>query len=698
MAKEPGFFSEEGFPYPLLALGQTFPRGYQYQSERTPYKRDARGDWGRALNEGIDQFFGMWPQYMQQKRQFALQRQQLARQTAADQHQAKLRPFELKQAQATQQLSENRMQMLKNYPTMVENLPVPDKYKAYLKTLPPTEGLKMMQAFMTQNLKPRTKVLQPGDPGNKFSVPINVDPGGKVTPIKIPVELQTLEVGDPNNPYKVKAQFNPQTKKVTPLNVTQELQTLPVGHENNPYTVPVQVHPLTKKVTPINVPQEVTTLAIGDPGNPYNVPVEFNPTTGEYSFPLEKPYAEFKSVPENDPRKNDYPKAFHKYLQFNTKTKEVSLPQSFTKELQERALALDAPSRSELFKTKHAPSQYANIQALGDLSEVAGNTLNGQRIAAVQLLPKDHKVARRALDTLNEAKVKMGKNGVFVPASVGKDYSGRGKGPISQSEPQSIPVNQGDSLDQIIQSFKAKGITVNPSQVIAANKHFFPEGDPNKMMTSAQVGNAEMLIPVGGGSLNETQVNAAHRSNDPRHNTTIIEGIGTYTNFNTATVPFAYKLNSDLADMKKLQSNVDQVVELMKDPNAISLMKTGHPARGLIEGLRWRLINNVQTLRDFGVLSPSEIDTIAKSVPDPNSFFNIVAGKAGLKPGRFIEGVLGALKKEGETKASQLRAFMNQYSVQEVDFKIHQYDPYEGQDNQNQNLNQQLDNELSSFE
>ena len=57
MAEEPGFFSSEGFPYPLLALGQTFPRGYQYQSERTPYRRDAKGDWGRALNESMDQFF-----------------------------------------------------------------------------------------------------------------------------------------------------------------------------------------------------------------------------------------------------------------------------------------------------------------------------------------------------------------------------------------------------------------------------------------------------------------------------------------------------------------------------------------------------------------------------------------------------------------------------------------------------------------
>jgi len=213
------------------------------------------------------------------------------------------------------------------------------------------------------------------------------------------------------------------------------------------------------------------------------------------------------------------------------------------------------------------------------------------------------------------------------------------------------------------------------------------------MKTSAQVGGSEMLIPVGGSSLSETQVNAAHRSNDPRHNTTVIPGAGSYTNFNTTTVTESIKLNNDLADMKKLQSNVDQVVELMKDPNAISLMKTGHPARGLIEGLRWRLINNVQTLRDFGVLSPSEIDTIAKSVPDPNSFFNIVAGKVlGLKPERFIQGVLGALKKEGETKASQLRAFMSHYGVQEIDFQIHQFNPY-----QNQDQNSQTTIELNTF-
>lgn len=210
------------------------------------------------------------------------------------------------------------------------------------------------------------------------------------------------------------------------------------------------------------------------------------------------------------------------------------------------------------------------------------------------------------------------------------------------------------------------------------------------MKTSAQVGNAEMLIPVGGGQLNESQVNAAHRSSDPRHNETYIRGVGTYTNFNIATVGTAIKLNTDLADMKKPQSNVDELVGVMQRPEAIGLMKIGHPARGLIEGIRWRLINNVQRLRDFGVLTPGEIEVIEESVPNRNSFFNMVAGKLGLKPERFIEGALRALQAEGRTKANELRALMNQYQIKETSFDIYQYDPYanQGQVNQNQGPSQ----------
>ncbi len=646
MAEKPGFFSYEGFPYPLLALGQAIPRGYQYQSQLTPYKRDAKGDWGRALNESIDQFFTMWPQYMQQRRQFALQRDQLARQRAADQHQAKLRPYELKQAEATQQLSERRMQMLKNYPQMVENLPVPEKYKAYLKGLPPTEGLKMMQTIMTTMMKPRTKVLQPGEEGNDFKVPINVGPGGKVTPINVPQELITVQPGGnfpdgTTNEGQTPIQYNTVTKKRIAYAGTAPPKKIEPATVDHP-----QVAALSKQFGVEYVQKMLPFLTV------------------------DKTYSETGE------------------LKFGEGV------DTLNKELQEKSIASQTPSPSQLFQTKHAGNNYAQVLSYADLAESAGKNIDSQRLFAVSVLPQGHPVRKRAQDELDLKNVKMGRNGVFISSAYKKEYGRGGKKPLTVSEPHSIPVNKGNSLDQIIADFKAKGITVDKTQVIAANKYFFPEGDENKMKTSAEVGGAEMLIPVGGGTLSESSINAAHRSRDPRHNVTVIPGVGSYTNFNNTTVTESIKLNNDLADMKKLQSNVDEVLELMKDPNAISLMKTGHPARGLIEGLRWRLINNVQTLRDFGVLSPSEIDTIAKSVPDPNSFFNIVAGKAGLKPERFVQGVLGALKAEGITKANQLRAFMERYGVQEIDFKIHRFNPYQGQ---GQGQDSQATSEVNTF-
>ena len=677
MVDEPGFFSAEGFPYPLLALGQTFPRGYQYQSQMTPYKRDARGDWGRALNESIDQFFGMWPQYLQQKRQFALQRDQLARQRAADLHQAKLRPFELKQAQATQKLSDSKMQMLENYPALVEQLPVDDKYKAYLKSVPPAQGFKIIQDHIAKMMKPRTKLIKAGTliNGQTFDVDLQQKDDGTLIKSPVPTKKITVLPGElypdgvtvNNTPRPI--QISADNTISAPLGTTPQKKIVPLGKfDSRRNAFPEWQHPFLQ-------------LDMTQGGDGEVILPDAAKTASENLVP----------VPEDDPRLKDYLPGVRPHLMMNKNTGQIHKDPGFGREQEKQAIQ-KGPSPSQLFQTKHAGNKYAQVLSYADLAEAAGSNLDSQRLFAVSILPQGHPVRQRAQDDLNQKNVKMGRNGVFIPETFGKEYGKHDKKANTSSAPHSIPVNQGNSLDQIIADFKAKGITVDKTQVIAANKYFFPEGDENKMKTSAQVGGAEMLIPVGGGSLNETQVNAAHRSNDPRHNTTVIPGAGSYTNFNTTTVTESIKLNNDLADMKKLQSNVDQVVELMKDPNAISLMKTGHPARGLIEGLRWRLINNVQTLRDFGVLSPSEIDTIAKSVPDPNSFFNIVAGKAGLKPERFIQGVLGALKKEGETKASQLRAFMSHYGVQEIDFQIHQFNPY-----QNQDQNSQTTSELNTF-
>jgi len=672
MPEKPGFLSYEGFPYPLLALGQTIPRGYQYQSQMTPYKRDAKGDWGRALNESIDQFFTMWPQYMQQRRQFALQRDQLARQRAADAHQAKLRPYELKQAEATQQLSERRMQMLKNYPQMVENLPVPEKYKSYLKTLPPTEGLKMMQGFMTQMMKPRTKVLQPGEKGNDFNVPINVGPGGKVTPINVPVELQTLEVGDPNNPYKVKAQFNPQTKKVTPLNVTQELQTLPVGHADNVYNVPIQKHPLTGKITPIDVPQELITVQPGGifpdgTTNEGQTPIQYNTVTKKrIAYAGTAIPDKYVPVPEGDSRLDAYPEPLHQYLHINKKNNQISFHPSFTREMQQLVLKEARPSATQRF-SKWLKVQGNQVQSFADLEPWTGTSQESKLWFATQNLPPDHPLHIDAQNQLNLKHVKVTPNAVIV----GRGYKDPSKPYAAKRlpEPTTEKIETGNSVSAL-----AKKHGTTESQIIAANPDWFDKDmngkvDTGSMRTSEQMGGAEMIIPTGKSKLSQSQINEAHSS---RRRARVTEmPYATIIPIQTATVGDGLRLNTERLDMQNIQKSVKDFVELMQNPKARGFGKIGEKEKGKLEGIRQRLINNVQVLRDYGVLSPSEIENIERSVPAVNSIIALMT--RGLGSDKFVVGAMNTLYQEAVNNERKLDALLKLYGAPVTD-----YERYEG--------------------
>lgn len=672
MPEKPGFLSYEGFPYPLLALGQTIPRGYQYQSQMTPYKRDAKGDWGRALNESIDQFFTMWPQYMQQRRQFALQRDQLARQRAADAHQAKLRPYELKQAEATQQLSERRMQMLKNYPQMVENLPVPEKYKSYLKTLPPTEGLKMMQGFMTQMMKPRTKVLQPGEKGNDFNVPINVGPGGKVTPINVPVELQTLEVGDPNNPYKVKAQFNPQTKKVTPLNVTQELQTLPVGHADNVYNVPIQKHPLTGKITPIDVPQELITVQPGGifpdgTTNEGQTPIQYNTVTKKrIAYAGTAIPDKYVPVPEGDSRLDAYPEPLHQYLHINKKNNQISFHPSFTREMQQLVLKEARPSATQRF-SKWLKVQGNQVQSFADLEPWTGTSQESKLWFATQNLPPDHPLHIDAQNQLNLKHVKVTPNAIIV----GRGYKDPSKPYAAKRlpEPTTEKIETGNSVSAL-----AKKHGTTESQIIAANPDWFDKDmngkvDTGSMRTSEQMGGAEMIIPTGKSKLSQSQINEAHSS---RRRARVTEmPYATIIPIQTATVGDGLRLNTERLDMQNIQKSVKDFVELMQNPKARGFGKIGEKEKGKLEGIRQRLINNVQVLRDYGVLSPSEIENIERSVPAVNSIIALMT--RGLGSDKFVVGAMNTLYQEAVNNERKLDALLKLYGAPVTD-----YERYEG--------------------
>ena len=140
-------------------------------------------------------------------------------------------------------------------------------------------------------------------------------------------------------------------------------------------------------------------------------------------------------------------------------------------------------------------------------------------------------------------------------------------------------------------------------------------------------------------------------------------------------------LNDDYNEMGDLYMTVDQYTELMDDINARGLLPVGSKERGFVQGLRWRLINKIQVLRDYGVLTPGEIDVIEKSAPNFNSFWNLLgrAKKGNEKladdsvevwdTDRFVKGVLQVLRDEGFNKAKRLRATMERYKIPIIEYE-----------------------------
>ena len=558
MPEEPGFFSYENFPYPLLALGQAIPRGYQYQSQMTPYKRDARGDWGRAVNESIDQFFQMYPQFLQQKRQFALQREQLQRQRADDAHKAKLRPFELKKLETESAPQDRRVEMLKNYPEMVQSLPdwISDKDKAYLAGLPPTEGLPLVTSFLKKRIEnPKLQTFMPGEGPNPSNVPIQVDERGKIT--------------------------------------------TPFGNQPQ------------KKLIP---------------------------------------------VPPNDPRLAQFEKAQHPFLKLDMThggAGEIVSDQGYSATMQKQDILEGRPSATNRFKSWLAEGN--RVESYADLERFAGKSLESKLWFATQNLPANDQLHIDAQNQLNLKFIKSSPKGFII----GKGYKDPNNPGAFQRlpEPTSKLIESGTNLNKIAADFKT-----TPSQIIAANPLWFGKENgrinPNDMRTSAEMGGAEMVIPTGKSKLSDSQIRDAHSS---YYKGGMIEmPYGTIIPMHTATVSEGIKLNTERLSMVNIQKSLTDFVALMADPKARGIGKFGLE-KGQLEGIRQRLINNVQVLRDYGVLSPSEIENIERSVPDVNSF--IALATRGLGSDEYFVGQLDKMYEEVVTRERLLSSMMKVYST-----------------------------------
>ena len=691
MAKEPGFFSTEGFPYPLLALGQAIPRGYQYQSQMTPYKRDARGDWGRAINESIDQFFGMYPQFLQQKRAFALQRDQLARQRASDLHTAKLRPFELKQAQATQKLSDSKMQMLENYPALVEQLPVDDKYKAYLKSVPPAQGFKIIQDHIAKMMKGKTKMIKAGQPtsdGQTFPVDLQQKDDGTLIKSPVPTKKTTYQPGETlpdgtvnNTPRPI--QISADNTIFAPLGTTAQKKIVELSkYDSRKNNFPEHQRPFLK----LDMTQGGEGVVILDPAassmaeemitvppgglypdgktvNNLQTPVQVS-RSGKLSAPLGTTTPDnFVPVPEKDARLGAYPQSLHKYLHINKKNNSISFHPSFTREMQQLVLKEARPIASDRFKTFQKENPEVKFKSFADLGRWTGTSQESKLWFATQNLPPDHPLHIDAQNQLNLKHVKITPNAIIV----GRGFKDPNKPDAAKRlpEPTTEEIETGDSVSAL-----AKRFGTTESQIIAANPDWFDKdingkADTKSMRTSEQMEGAEMIIPTGKSNLSPSQIREAH-SSKRRAGVTEMP-YGTIIPIRTATVGDGLKLNTERLDMQNIQTSIKDLVTLIDNPKARGFGKMGTKERGQLEGLRQRLINNVQVLRDYGVLSPSEIQNIERSVPDLNGFIQLVT--RGLGSDEFTKGILNTLYTETINRERQLKAMIDLYGAPITDYE-----------------------------
>ena len=736
MAKEPGFFSEEGFPYPLLALGQTFPRGYQYQSERTPYKRDARGDWGRALNEGIDQFFGMWPQYMQQKRQFALQRQQLARQTAADKHQAKLRPFELKEAEAANLLRQQQMQMREDYPQQVKGLKVSDEIKSYLLTQTPEAGNKFLQTYYTHKAKAkaRTKFIKAGDPDSRGVIRrLNVQEKADGTIIKAAVSPQKINVfpdqlfpgTERRNTSGVTISYDPSDGSLSyPLQKppTQDFITVEPGgtfpdntkntsgrpqlyDRKNQKKIAYEGTTPQKKIIPLpegdkrrdnfsahdqdflqldmtyggegrviidpaasSIPNQFKTVPPkglypdGVTVNDLQVPVQIS-EGGQFSAPFGTTTPDNFVSAVGDPRLELYPKTMQKHLRINKKNNSISFPPAFTKEMQKLALREGRPLATDRFKTFQKENPKAEFKSFADLGRWTGTSMESKYYFATHNLAPDHQLHIDAQNQLNLKYIKVTPNAIII----GRGYKDPSKPDAAKRlpEPTTEKVLLGDSV-----SYLAKKHGTTESQIIAANPDWFNKdmngkADTNSMRTSEQMEGAEMIIPTGKSTLSPGQINEAHSSKRRARVTEM--PYGTIIPIQTATVGDGLRLNTERLEMQNIQRSVKDFVDLLKNPKARGFGKFGDKEKGELEGIRQRLINNVQVLRDYGVLSPSEIQNIERSVPPVNSIISLMT--RGLGSDEFVVGAMNKLYEEAVNNERKLSALIKLYGAPQIDYE-----------------------------
>ena len=428
----------------------------------------------------------------------------------------------------------------------------------------------------------------------------------------------------------------------------------------------------------------------GEEGNPSSVPIQVEEGTGKATSPLSS--ADMESFSPPDP-KNPRLQALAKTLKIPADHLIPLLTQDRHGRLQisdpnkpafERLQQRNEPTSTQRLVKKFPDP--ARITSFEDLASIGADTPEKQRDVALSVLTPEnlgyvHHLYERAKNEHNRRYVISGQKGFIKLKGAIEDYQ-LGKRPVTAGAPESYDVVSGDKAQEIVNRFKAQGKEVKLSQLVATNPDFFTNQDPNQMKTSEEVGRP-MTVPVGGPQLTNEQVLKAQRSFGESGGKGIdVEGLGTIYPVHVLQSSQIFNLNLERDDMQSLIDNVDQLLSLY-DREDIGLLDLGEYS-GAMDAIGWRIVNNIQRLRDYGVITQGELVNLRKSVPNPREFGRLLKEDIGGK--QFIKGVFNALRQEAIRKRKQATLYLERtgspiYS-KGYDLRVKEYTPIGGGDSE----------------
>ena len=557
--------------YPLLGLlPNIYSKGYQYQSQPSYPQRDARGDWGRAINESLNQYFSQLPQYYQQVRANQLTQQQLAQQQ-------QLFDMKMQEAERTKKARES-------WPETVASLPISDSAKKVLSGLPYEQGVQQLSTILTQNFKPKARTLTKAEAES----------------MNMPFGTQVL----PNNELKPPAQ------------------------------------------------------AVLDFRNRQNV--------GPYKGPLSKEMESARPYLAQD--QNGKPIKLYSDEFYEGLVKGVD---------QSPVIAL-----YDRFKLNEDPNNWNNIKTIDDFIDLLGSKPPEYRVWSFVLnsgFPEGHPLKNEARLYQARTNTKLANDGSMIryfPANANTPQNAvpkpKGKREIFVQGGKSITLNS--LADAEKRAFPNINKESWKKEVMIANPSFFPSMNPNEMKASTDFeDNRKLQIPQLD-SKNLTEGDVLQGQNQMRNNNATqvqLQG-GVIAEITAPTLGTSKQIQEQRGfrqDALNQVDNIDEFSYLLEQEDTYNLLELG-ANRGRVEAVMYRVIAEVQQGRDFGVLTPSEMVTLKKSVPDVNTKYKLLLRAIDrVGADAFNQNVLQVLRQETITNLQQAESNLRALGGTPTDYK-----------------------------